>query len=43
MKFYNQEDYQKLVDNQFSDERLDEFYHIIEAKDAEIEELKSMK
>ena len=37
----SQEDYQKLIDNQFSDERLDEFYHIIEAKDAEIKELKN--
>lgn len=35
----SQDDYQKLIDNQFSDERLDEFQHIIEAKDAEIEEL----
>ena len=39
VKVLSQEDYQKLLDNQFSDERLDEFYHIIEAKDAEIEEL----
>ena len=41
VKVLSQEDYQKLVDNQFSDEKLDEFYHTIEAKDAEIEELKS--
>ena len=39
VKVLSQDDYQKLIDNQFSDERLDEFYHIIEAKDAEIEEL----
>lgn len=41
VKVLSQEDYQKLVDNQFSDERLDEFYHIIEAKDAEIKELEN--
>lgn len=41
VKVLSQEDYQKLIDNQFSDEKLDEFYHTIEAKDAEIEELKS--
>ena len=41
VKVLSQENYQKLVDNQFSDERLDEFYHIIEAKDAEIEKLKN--
>lgn len=40
VKVLSQHDYQKLIDNQFSDERLDEFYHTIEAKDAEIEELK---
>ena len=39
VKVLSQQDYQKLIDNQFSDERLDEFYHTIEAKDAEIEEL----
>ena len=39
VKVLSQDDYQKLIDNQFSDERLDEFYHIIEAKDAEIEQL----
>ena len=39
VKVLSQGDYQKLIDNQFSDEKLDEFYHIIEAKDAEIEEL----
>ena len=41
VKVLSQEDYEKLLDNQFSDERLDEFYHIIEGKDAEIEELKN--
>ena len=41
VKVLSQGDYQKLIDNQFSDEKLDEFYHIIEAKDAEIEELQS--
>jgi len=40
VKVLSQEDYEKLLDNQFSDERLDEFYHIIEGKDAEIEQLK---
>ena len=41
VKVLSQGDYEKLMDNQFSDERLDEFYHIIEGKDAEIEELKN--
>ncbi|MBE6500382.1 MAG: hypothetical protein E7Z80_07575 [Methanobrevibacter thaueri] len=41
VKVLSKEDYQKLIDNQFSDERLDEFKHIIEAKDAEIEELEN--
>lgn len=41
VKVLSQKDYEKLMDNQFSDERLDEFYHIIEGKDAEIEELKN--
>lgn len=41
VKVLSQKDYEKLIDNQFSDERLDEFYHIIEGKDAEIEELKN--
>lgn len=41
VRVLSQEDYEKLIDNQFSDERLDEFYHIIEGKDAEIEELKN--
>ncbi|MBE6501723.1 MAG: hypothetical protein E7Z79_04705 [Methanobrevibacter thaueri] len=41
VKVLSQDDYQKLIDNQFSDERLDEFYHIIEAKDAEIKELEN--
>ena len=41
VKVLSQDDYEKLLDNQFSDERLDEFYHIIEGNDAEIEELKN--
>ena len=41
VKVLSQKDYEKLLDNQFSDERLDEFYHTIEAKDAEIEELQN--
>lgn len=41
VKVLSQKDYEKLIDNQFSDEKLDEFHHIIEAKDAEIEELQS--
>ncbi len=41
VKVLSQEDYDKLMNNQFSDERLDEFYHTIEAKDAEIQELKN--
>ena len=41
VRVLSHEDYEKLIDNQFSDERLDEFYHIIEGKDAEIEELKN--
>ena len=40
VKVLSKKDYQKLVDNQFSDEKLDDFYNIIEAKDAEIDELK---
>ncbi|MBQ2666898.1 hypothetical protein [Methanobrevibacter sp.] len=40
VKVLSQSDYEKLIDNQFSDEKLDEFYHTIEGKDAEIEELK---
>ena len=39
VKVLAQRDYEKLIDNQFSDEKLDEFYHIIEGKDAEIKEL----
>ena len=39
VKVLPQEDYEKLIDNQFSDEKLDEFYHIIEGKDAEISQL----
>lgn len=41
VKVLSQSDYEKLMDNQFSDERLDEFYHIIEGKDAEIKELQN--
>lgn len=41
VRVLSQADYEKLMDNQFSDERLDEFYHIIEGKDAEIQELKN--
>jgi hypothetical protein len=41
VRVLSQEDYQKLIDNQFSDEKLDEFYHIIEAKDAEIKDLEN--
>ena len=41
VKVLSQEEYQKLIDNQFSEERLDEFYHIIEAKEAEIEKLQN--
>ncbi len=36
VKVLSQEDYEKLIDNQFSDAKLDEFHHTIEAKDAEI-------
>ncbi len=39
VRVLSQDEYQKLIDNQFSDERLDEFKHTIEAKDAEIETL----
>ena len=39
VKVLAQNDYEKLIDNQFSDEKLDEFYHIIEGKDAEIKQL----
>ena len=39
VKVLAQDDYGKLIDNQFSDEKLDEFYHTIEGKDAEIKEL----
>ena len=41
VKVLSQEEYQKLIDNQFSDEKLDEFHHVIEAKDAEIENLQN--
>jgi hypothetical protein len=40
VKVLAQEEYEKLLDNQFSDAKLDEFYHTIEAKDAEIAQLK---
>lgn len=36
VRVLSQDEYQKLIDNQFSDEKLDEFHHTIEAKDAEI-------
>ncbi|WP_407392209.1 hypothetical protein [Methanobrevibacter sp.] len=39
VKVLSQDEYQKLIDNQFSDAKLDEFKHTIEAKDAEIETL----
>ena len=41
VKVLSQKDYEKLIDNQFSDEKLDEFKHTIEAKDAEIKELEN--
>ena len=40
VKVLAQKDYEKLLDNQFSDAKLDEFHHTIEAKDAEIATLK---
>ncbi len=40
VKVLTQKDYEKLLDNQFSDAKLDEFHHTIEAKDAEIATLK---
>lgn len=40
VKVMAQNEYESLLDNQFSDSKLDEFYHTIEAKDAEIENLK---
>lgn len=39
VKVLTQSEYESLLNNQFSDSKLDEFYHKIEAKDAEIEEL----
>ncbi len=39
VKVLTQSEYKSLLDNQFSDSKLDEFYHKIEAKDAEIEKL----
>lgn len=41
VKVLTQSEYEELLDNQFSDSKLDEFYHTLEAKDAEIEELKN--
>ncbi|WP_458455411.1 coiled-coil domain-containing protein [Methanobrevibacter sp.] len=41
VKVLSQKDYEKLLDNQFSDAKLDEFHHTIEAKDAEIENLQN--
>lgn len=41
VKVLTQSEYGDLLDNQFSDSKLDEFYHTLEAKDAEIEELKN--
>ena len=41
VKVVTQSEYEDLLDNQFSDSKLDEFYHTLEAKDAEIEELKN--
>jgi hypothetical protein len=40
VKVLAKEEYEKLMGNQFSDAKLDEFYHTIEAKDAEIATLK---
>jgi len=40
VKVMAQNEYESLLDNHFSDSKLDEFYHTIEAKDAEIENLK---
>ena len=41
VKVLAQKDYEKLMDNQFSDAKLDEFKHTIEAKDAEIATLEN--
>lgn len=41
VKVLTQSEYEDLLDNQFSDSKLDEFYYTLEAKDAEIEELKN--
>ena len=40
VKVLAKDEYEKLMGNQFSDAKLDEFYHTIEAKDAEIATLK---
>ena len=39
VKVLAQSEYDALIDNQFSDSKLDEFYHRLEAKDAEIDKL----
>ncbi|WP_295030091.1 hypothetical protein [uncultured Methanobrevibacter sp.] len=39
VKVLAQSEYGALIDNQFSDSKLDEFYHRLEAKDAEIDKL----
>ena len=39
VKVLAQSEYEALIDNQFSDSKLDEFYHRLEAKDAEIDKL----
>ena len=41
VKVLAQKEYEDLIENQFSDEKLDEFDQIIQDKDAEIENLKS--
>ena len=40
VKVLAQEEYEKLIENQISDEKLDEYNQIIDDKDAEIEDLK---
>ncbi|MCQ2970691.1 hypothetical protein SAMN05216439_0215 [Methanobrevibacter gottschalkii] len=41
VKVLAKREYESLLDNQFSDSKLDEFYNRLEAKDAEIEKLNS--
>ena len=41
VKVLTQSEYEDLLDNQFSDSKIDEYYHTLEAKDAEIEEIKN--